>query len=89
MLVLVRSECRSIAPRHTSEGGGNHTRRAHKTALNMMKKLLSLDLVERGIPVAIVHVRRRPEFRIVSKLIYLKPGSIRTDDEERRVRSIL
>ncbi|KAJ7679734.1 oxidoreductase [Mycena rosella] len=54
-VVLVSSESGSIALRHASEGGGNYAHHASKTALNMVGKLLSLDLAERGIAVAIVH----------------------------------
>ncbi|KAJ6473980.1 oxidoreductase [Mycena vitilis] len=54
-VVLVSSESGSIALRHASEGGGNYAHHASKTALNMVGKLLSLDLADRGITVAIVH----------------------------------
>ncbi|KAJ6620980.1 oxidoreductase [Mycena sp. CBHHK59/15] len=54
-VVLVSSESGSIALRHANEGGGNYGHHASKTALNMVGKLLSLDLAERGIAVAIVH----------------------------------
>ena len=56
-VVLVSSESGSIGLRHASEGGGNYAHHASKSALNMVGKLLSLDLRERGIAVAIVHVR--------------------------------
>ncbi|KAJ7149399.1 oxidoreductase [Mycena crocata] len=54
-VVLVSSESGSIALRHKKEGGGNYGHHASKSALNMVGKLLSLDLAERGIAVAIVH----------------------------------
>ncbi|KAJ7208579.1 oxidoreductase [Mycena pura] len=54
-VVLVSSESGSITLRHASEGGGNYAHHASKSALNMVGKLLSLDLAERGIAVAIVH----------------------------------
>ncbi|KAJ7106561.1 oxidoreductase [Mycena epipterygia] len=54
-VVLVSSESGSIALRHASEGGGNYAHHASKTALNMVGKLLSLDLADRGIAVAILH----------------------------------
>ena len=54
-IVLVSSESGSITLRHESEGGGNYGHHASKTALNMVGKLLSLDLKEKGIIVAVVH----------------------------------
>ncbi|KAJ7065771.1 oxidoreductase [Mycena amicta] len=54
-IVLVSSEAGSIGLRHEKEGGGNYAHHASKTALNMVGKLLSLDLLERGITVAMVH----------------------------------
>ena len=56
-VILVSSESGSITLRHESEGGGNYGHHASKSALNMVGKLLSLDLKERGIAVGIVHVR--------------------------------
>lgn len=57
-VILVSSESGSITLRHESEGGGNYGHHASKSALNMVGKLLSLDLKERGIAVGIVHVGR-------------------------------
>lgn len=54
-VILVSSESGSITLRHDSEGGGNYGHHASKSALNMVGKLLSLDLKEKGIAVAIVH----------------------------------
>ncbi|KAF2175061.1 NAD(P)-binding protein [Zopfia rhizophila CBS 207.26] len=54
-IVLVGSENGSIALRHESQGGGNYGGHGSKAALNMVGKLLSLDLKQKGIPVAIVH----------------------------------
>ncbi|KAG5944083.1 hypothetical protein E4U59_007646 [Claviceps monticola] len=54
-VVLVSSEAGSIGLRHEKEGGGNYAHHASKAALNMVGKLLSLDLKERGIAVGIVH----------------------------------
>ncbi|KAF7342398.1 Oxidoreductase, short chain dehydrogenase/reductase family superfamily [Mycena venus] len=54
-VVLVSSESGSIGLRHANEGGGNYAHHASKSALNMVGKLLSLDIAERGITVAIVH----------------------------------
>ena len=55
-IILVSSESGSIKLRHESEGGGNYGHHASKSALNMVGKLLSLDLKEQGISVGIVHV---------------------------------
>ena len=54
-IIFVSSESGSITLRHESEGGGNYGHHASKAALNMVGKLLSLDLKERGIAVGIVH----------------------------------
>ncbi|KAK6199683.1 hypothetical protein LQW54_010001 [Pestalotiopsis sp. IQ-011] len=54
-VVLVSSESGSITLRHESEGGGNYAHHASKAALNMVGKLLSLDLKDKGIIVSIVH----------------------------------
>ncbi|KAJ3042589.1 hypothetical protein HDV00_007124 [Rhizophlyctis rosea] len=54
-VVLVSSEAGSIALRHEKEGGGNYAHHASKAALNMVGKLLSLDVRERGVVVSIVH----------------------------------
>lgn len=54
-IVLVSSESGSITLRHAKEGGGNYGHHASKTALNMVGKLLSLDLKEAGVVVSIVH----------------------------------
>ncbi|KAF2683817.1 NAD(P)-binding protein [Lentithecium fluviatile CBS 122367] len=54
-VVFVSSESGSITLRHESEGGGNYGHHASKSALNMCAKLLSLDLKERGVAVAVVH----------------------------------
>ncbi|KAJ7291604.1 hypothetical protein C8J57DRAFT_218701 [Mycena rebaudengoi] len=54
--IMVSSESGSIVQRHASEGGGNYAHHANKSALNMVRKLLNLDLRDREITVAIVHV---------------------------------
>jgi NAD(P)-dependent dehydrogenase (short-subunit alcohol dehydrogenase family) len=54
-IIFVSSESGSITLRHESEGGGNYGHHASKAALNMCAKLLSLDLKERKIAVAVVH----------------------------------
>ena len=54
-VILVSSESGSIALRHESEGGGMFGHHASKAALNMIGKLLSLDLKDKGIAVGIVH----------------------------------
>ncbi|KAL3420359.1 short chain dehydrogenase reductase family superfamily [Phlyctema vagabunda] len=54
-IILVSSESGSITLRHEKEGGGNYGHHASKAALNMVGKLLSLDLKEKGVIVSIVH----------------------------------
>lgn len=54
-VVLVSSEAGSISLRHEKEGGGNYAHHASKAALNMVGKLLSLDLKEKQVVVSIVH----------------------------------
>lgn len=54
-IILVSSESGSVTLRHESEGGGNYGHHASKAALNMVGKLLSLDLKEKGVAVGIVH----------------------------------
>lgn len=54
-VVLVSSEAGSIGLRHESEGGGNYAHHASKAALNMVGKLLSLDMKDAGVAVAMVH----------------------------------
>ena len=59
-VILVSSESGSITLRHESEGGGNYGHHASKAALNMVGKLLSLDLKDKGVAVGIVHVCSKP-----------------------------
>ncbi|KAF4968366.1 hypothetical protein FSARC_4234 [Fusarium sarcochroum] len=54
-VVLVSSESGSITLRHPKEGGGNYAHHASKAALNMVGKLLSLDLKDKGVIISIVH----------------------------------
>lgn len=54
-VVLVSSESGSIGLRHEKEGGGNYAHHASKAALNMVGKLLSLDLRDKDVVVSIVH----------------------------------
>lgn len=54
-VILVSSESGSISLRHESEGGGNYGHHASKSALNMVGKLLSLDLKASGVAVGLVH----------------------------------
>jgi len=55
-IIFVSSESGSITLRHESEGGGNYGHHASKSALNMVGKLLSLDLKDKGIAVCVLHV---------------------------------
>ncbi|PVH78479.1 oxidoreductase-like protein [Cadophora sp. DSE1049] len=54
-ILLISSESGSITLRHHKEGGGNYAHHASKAALNMVGKLLSLDLKDEGVIVSIVH----------------------------------
>lgn len=54
-VILVSSESGSITLRHEKEGGGNYGHHASKAALNMVGKLLSLDLKDQGVIISIVH----------------------------------
>lgn len=54
-VILVSTEGGSITLRHEKEGGGNYGHHASKTALNMVGKLLSLDLKDKGVAVGLVH----------------------------------
>ena len=54
-VLLLSSEGGSIALRHEKEGGGMYGHHASKAALNMVGKLLSLDLKQKGIPVGLIH----------------------------------
>ena len=54
-VIFVSSESGSITLRHESEGGGNYGHHASKAALNMVGKLLSLDLKDEGVAVGLVH----------------------------------
>ncbi|KAJ5692933.1 hypothetical protein N7462_002356 [Penicillium macrosclerotiorum] len=54
-VILVSSESGSITLRHEKEGGGNYGHHASKAALNMVGKLLSLDLKPQGIAVGLIH----------------------------------
>jgi len=54
-IVIVSSESGSITLRHESEGGGNFGHHGSKAASNMVGKLLSLDLKDKGIIVCNVH----------------------------------
>lgn len=54
-VILISSESGSITLRHQSEGGGNYGHHASKAALNMVGKLLSFDLQEKGVSVGLLH----------------------------------
>lgn len=54
-LGLVTSEGGSIGLRSAKEGGSNYGHHCSKAAENMVGKILSLDLAERGIPVVCLH----------------------------------
>ena len=55
-VVLVGSESGSVGLRHEKEGGGNYGHHGSKAAVNMVGKLLALDLKNKGIAAAVLHV---------------------------------
>ena len=59
-IIFVSSESGSITLRHEVEGGGNFAHHGSKAALNMIGRLLSLDLKDKGVAVGIVHVSGSP-----------------------------
>lgn len=54
-IILVSSESGSLTLRHQKEGGGMFGHHASKAAENMVGRLLSFDLKEKGIAVGLVH----------------------------------
>lgn len=54
-VILISSESGSITLRHEKEGGGNYGHHGSKAALNMVGKLLSLDLKDKGVAVGLLH----------------------------------
>ncbi|ORY30036.1 putative cytoplasm protein [Naematelia encephala] len=54
-IILLTSEGGSITLRTQGEGGGMFGHHGSKAAGNMVGRLLSFDLQERGIPIAMVH----------------------------------
>jgi NAD(P)-dependent dehydrogenase (short-subunit alcohol dehydrogenase family) len=54
-ILLVSSESGSITLRHPKEGGGNYAHHGSKAALNMVGKLLGMDLRDHDVIVSIVH----------------------------------
>ncbi|CAG8957369.1 hypothetical protein HYFRA_00010794 [Hymenoscyphus fraxineus] len=54
-VLLISSESGSITLRHPKEGGGNYGHHASKSALNMVGKLLSMDVKDKGIIISILH----------------------------------
>ncbi|KAL4980773.1 hypothetical protein BDW66DRAFT_37670 [Aspergillus desertorum] len=85
-VILVSSESGSITLRHEKEGGGNYGHHASKAALNMVGKLLSLDLKPSGIAVGLVHpgFMRTEMTREVGFDKYWDAGGAVTPDEAAR-----
>ncbi|KIR27828.1 cytoplasmic protein [Cryptococcus deuterogattii 99/473] len=54
-IIFLTSEAGSITLRTESEGGGAFGHHGSKAAANMVGHLLSYDLKERGIPIAMIH----------------------------------
>ncbi|KAI9724350.1 MAG: hypothetical protein M1812_000418 [Candelaria pacifica] len=80
-IVLVSSESGSITLRHESEGGGNYGHHASKAALNMVGKLLSLDLKEKGISVGIPGFMRTEMTKSIGFDKFWDDGGAVTPDE--------
>ena len=53
---LILTFPQSVTLRHEKEGGGNYGHHASKAAVNMVGKLLALDLKDKGIAVGVIHV---------------------------------
>jgi NAD(P)-dependent dehydrogenase (short-subunit alcohol dehydrogenase family) len=68
-VIMVSSEAGSISLRHEKEGGGNYAHHASKAALNMVTRLLSIDLKDKDIAVGAVH----PGFMYISPIAPKKP----------------
>jgi hypothetical protein len=56
-IVLLTSEAGSLTLRTEGEGGGMFGHHGSKAAGNMIGHLLGYDLKERGVPIAMIHVR--------------------------------
>ncbi len=92
-IILVSSESGSITLRHESEGGGNYGHHASKTALNMVGKLLSLDLKDKFIAVGMVHPGEcQSAFAKIEAILPLTEVNrfhAHRDDKRRGVRQVL
>jgi len=56
-VVILTSEAGSVTLRTEGEGGGMYGHHGSKAAGNMIGHLLGYDLKERGVPIAMIHVR--------------------------------
>jgi hypothetical protein len=56
-IVIPTSEAGSVTLRTEGEGGGMYGHHGSKAAGNMIGHLLGYDLKERGVPIAMIHVR--------------------------------
>jgi hypothetical protein len=56
-VVILTSEAGSVTLRTVGEGGGMYGHHGSKAAGNMIGHLLGYDLKERGVPIAMIHVR--------------------------------
>jgi hypothetical protein len=56
-IVILTSEAGSVTLRTEGEGGGMYGHHGSKAAGNMIGHLLGYDLKERGVPIAMIHVR--------------------------------
>ena len=61
-IVVLTSEAGSVTLRTEGEGGGMYGHHGSKAAGNMIGHLLGYDLKERGVPIAMIHVRLKSPF---------------------------
>jgi hypothetical protein len=61
-VVILTSEAGSVTLRTEGEGGGMYGHHGSKAAGNMIGHLLGYDLKERGVPIAMIHVRAQISF---------------------------
>ena len=61
-VVILTSEAGSVTLRTEGEGGGMYGHHGSKAAGNMIGHLLGYDLKERGVPIAMIHVRLNSPF---------------------------
>lgn len=66
--ILITTEGGSITLRTKEEGGGMFGHHGSKAAANMVGKLLAIEFYDKGITVAMIHVRFH-SFSIASRML--------------------